>query len=842
MKILSVEISKSSRLELAGIKNIKIIPKSGIMVILGPNSSGKSSLLQMLSPLPEDKNDFEKEGYKIIRVEHNGIIYKLSSEFNKETKYSFIIESTGEELNIGGTITYQKQLVKDYFNYTDKIHALLLGKERFTSMSPNRRKEWFSLLCDTDYTYIINVFNKCKEKLRDSQGALKKNKSLLLQINNTDDTEDINNIVNTIKEKEEKISNLQKIINYDENFNRVDYLDKLNTVIDKLDNTIKDNSKDTLSLIKSINSLGIDSNTIEQIEVKSNTLEIEINKLKHENSILIENFTELEKKIKQYAVIDDSELIELNKQISSLMARRSSQIDLIRLGDTYPYLKEESQYKLNLWRNNEGEILEVIRSLINVNGKYKNKDLEVLVEEKNKLREQYNKENNILLKLQERYSIMEEKRKQDKIKCPNCSHEFHDGFNITNYNKLQEIIPIKTKLVNELNTKIEEIEKEIEVVNNNNLIVKRFNNICVNLKDLLKDYYITVMKNEMFINEPMNVETLLFNIVNDITIYSNVDNINTEIKAIEEKISLSKSTNVKYYNSLKEEMEKLSNRIHLVNDNINTLVKTKEENDKILNLYKDLDNKIKQLEEQSNKRIELESKYIDKTIFDKVNEIILEERNQIASLSKKQIEILTKSKNIELIENTIKELEVEVVTWSNIIDIINPQDGLIAEGLLRYIKVFISRMNGFIKSIWTYPLVIHPTKESEENNGELSYRFPLTVGLSKKDRKDIQDGSDGVKEVIDLAFKMIAMKSLGLSHYPIFLDEFGRTFDETHRDNALKLIDKFSEEFIDDQIFMVSHFYQQYSSIEESITYCVLSEDNIVLPSKNVNTLVEITK
>lgn len=85
------------------------------------------------------------------------------------------------------------------------------------------------------------------------------------------------------------------------------------------------------------------------------------------------------------------------------------------------------------------------------------------------------------------------------------------------------------------------------------------------------------------------------------------------------------------------------------------------------------------------------------------------------------------------------------------------------------------------------------------------------------------------------------MRALGLTGYPIFLDEFGRTFDEKHRENASRLIDKLVEEFHEDQIFMISHFYQQYSVMND-IVFCVIKEDNIVMPPINVNKDIVITR
>ena len=45
-------------------------------------------LLHYLSPLPADKVDFTKNGYKEIVIEHLGNTYKLINDF-KENKHSF---------------------------------------------------------------------------------------------------------------------------------------------------------------------------------------------------------------------------------------------------------------------------------------------------------------------------------------------------------------------------------------------------------------------------------------------------------------------------------------------------------------------------------------------------------------------------------------------------------------------------------------------------------------------------------------------------------------------------------------------------------------------------------
>ena len=41
------------------------------------------------------------------------------------------------------------------------------------------------MLCDSDYTFAINTFNKAKDKLRDATGALKKMTQHQIQLTST---------------------------------------------------------------------------------------------------------------------------------------------------------------------------------------------------------------------------------------------------------------------------------------------------------------------------------------------------------------------------------------------------------------------------------------------------------------------------------------------------------------------------------------------------------------------------------------------------------------------------------------------------------------------------------
>lgn len=179
MRINRLKITGFKRIALTGYRNIEIDFNRKIQLILGMNSSGKSSLMHELSPLPISNGDLYQDGSKEIWIEHNGHEYYLANW--KGGKCSFVRLTDNEELNPGGTQSIQKELVQQVFNYTPTIHKLLIGSELFTQMRPNQRKEWITELSDVNYEYALKVFAVLKEKLRDTQGALKVTRKKLVE-------------------------------------------------------------------------------------------------------------------------------------------------------------------------------------------------------------------------------------------------------------------------------------------------------------------------------------------------------------------------------------------------------------------------------------------------------------------------------------------------------------------------------------------------------------------------------------------------------------------------------------------------------------------------------------
>lgn len=836
MKIISLELEGAIRLELSGIKNLKITPETSITAIIGSNGSGKSSLLHYLSPLPADKADFTKTGYKKIVLEKEGVKYILTSDF-KDNKHSFVIEATGEELNVGGTQTMQNQLVQDYFNYNKNIHQLLTGKERFTLMPPAKRKEWFTLLCDTDYSYGLKVFGKAKDKQRDAQGAIKRMRQQIISLTN-DQEEDQSDIPNNILQLEEKIDTLRTIAPFKKEYSDPQFEFNLKEKIKHTTIEIKDSNQDLKLSKKKVLNRWMTEDTLEDLTTRKEALYEKLVKLKQQYASKVEEYTETENRLANMKLSSEEEFKEIRNKRDEL----KQEIQEIIKTDESILSIDNALFQEKTYQDNRNTIDTTLMSLFSIQSPHLSSQLveetETLLNSKKQL---LSESSFRLVKINERLEAFKEKEKETKISCPNCHHQFHPGLEPEKYNRLKEILENETTNNVKLTEEVNELNDKLNQLNEDMNLVRQFSQLCKAYPELLGEIGTEVLKQKYYLSQPNYAQVKLQDRMYKVSLKIKVDRLQEQVNELEKQLNSISSVDEKYYNETKEHLSKLETLSNTLHEEIQeNLVIYKD----ILKAIEDITQFQKHRESLSN-QLEtynaLELELAEYLLYKSANSVITTYREDVYRLSKKQSEIESKRQTIQLLEKQVDTLSNELRVWDAVLDALNPTDGLIAEGLLGYIKIFLARMNGLIASIWTYPLIIHPSKMSEESEAELSYRFPMTVGISDKPKNDVNQGSDGICEVIDLAFRMVAMKALGLKGYPLYLDEFGRTFDNKHRENALRLVECLSEEFIEDQIFMVSHSFMEYSVLND-VAFCVLSEDNIVLPPKNINQGVVITR
>jgi len=77
MYITLFRLSKYKRLMMSNIQSFEWTPTKNLLIMIGSNGSGKSSIMDELSPIPSRHSNFEKGGEKEFHCSHNGSRYVL---------------------------------------------------------------------------------------------------------------------------------------------------------------------------------------------------------------------------------------------------------------------------------------------------------------------------------------------------------------------------------------------------------------------------------------------------------------------------------------------------------------------------------------------------------------------------------------------------------------------------------------------------------------------------------------------------------------------------------------------------------------------------------------------
>jgi hypothetical protein len=122
----------------------------------------------------------------------------------------------------------------------------------------------------------------------------------------------------------------------------------------------------------------------------------------------------------------------------------------------------------------------------------------------------------------------------------------------------------------------------------------------------------------------------------------------------------------------------------------------------------------------------------------------------------------------------------------------------------------------------------------DNDSAVLDYKFPIVFNDDvDNETKDVSKGSEGIQEIINYAFRETAMSFLKLEDYPLYLDEFGSTFDPTHKPLAINMIKELMEQEAFSQMFFISH-YTECHEVFSNAEVCLLCDKNIQLENSKL--------
>ena len=818
MKYLYVELNHYKRMPLTQGTHFSMNITNPIQMILGTNGSGKSSLVKELTPYPPNPNDYSKQGSKILWIEHNTKLYILKTVFSPSTKHSFTVDDIN--LNEGGTATVQKDLIKEHFQFTQEISDLLHDDELFTNMSPSRRKEWFISLCETDYNYAIKQYNKLKEKHRDCLGALKlAKKRLTAETEKTLKNEEETKLHSEVTELHSLLSHLlefRKPLEHD--------TDNLDAQIDKLQNQVY---KGALQLEAMLNSdTPYSTYSLEQLQALQTKLQQSSATL---NAFLDEythQYNENLEKIKVLQQAEQNTIDTLQQQIVQLNAEKHDLCEKVTIT-----IQTKASQALEDFTNIKSVLTEICTTI--PTNKDRRFSTEALKYAKQALSE-------LQVKKQTALDYISDKQAQLKhllhhkdtqlITCTNCHHKFSLVYNEDKCKELDSVLLVANSKLEAINQEIKQTQAYIDECLEYSALYRQYVQITSS-QPLLNPYWEYLKDQKIITDNPKSAVHHFNQFEQDLRLQVSVDYLDEKIQRSTDLLSSLKNVGTDSLQSLIEANKRLYTNVEVTTNKIGSKALRIDLVNNLIQRKKNIQGIVSAISGLLDKHTQYSQDYVETVRRQALNGLIKQLQSELGA-KEHVLHLAANQKSIiKNIEDQIEDLETDRQALSALIDQLSPTDGLIAQGLLGFIKSFIGQMNGFIEQVWSYPMTIMSCDVQDNESLDLDYKFPVKKYSDDNMSPDVSKCSNGMKEIINLSFKITAMKYLNLLHTPLYLDEFGAAMDNGHKNEVISLIKAFNEQKTFSQMFIVSHDVTQYNSLPNS-EVCVLCDTNIITPQK----------
>lgn len=816
MKITKLILRGYKRLLLNNVHELTIDPRSPFQIILGRNGSGKSSVLEELTPLPATPADYVKGGSKTIELEGRNSKYRLTSSFKGANKHSFIKDE--EELNPGGTASVQKELVKEHFRMTQDLHELLIGRTTFTEMTPAKRREWITFISDTDLTYALSVYNRLRSKLRDAQGAFKHVSSRLINETNALEVfKDSEGLADEVRCVEKELILLMEHRKGD-----LPAYQQVRSVMESNLSTLEQLSRRFLSLDLT-NTTGFKIGSQEQLEglVADYRREISVSE-----SILdktTEDYNELEKLFRQDDLVEGDSIDALKEQEKQL----NSEIDELKA-----YCDSRCQFEISGAKEKLADTSEAVPQLSellfeipdNSDRRFNREALTVAEKEMETLKAEADQLVNRRSRIEHR---IEHIKTAQKTKCPQCGYVWKPGVSEHELSALEKEVWELNQELTQKRGAYHDHKEYCESAREWSGYLDRFRTI-VNTYPRLKPLWDKLLEAHCPAVSPKSHISTLSQWEHDLQTYRKFEHLVAEQERV--RTILASTGDASSTQHLKEKFARLEKDI----ESLTLTVSDQKEKYRKLESYKrlmsDAYETYGRIVQVANELIKDRDNLLEIIRQETISETIGDHQSRLGQIKNKLSEKTTLEALVDDLRQSTDELGDDVEVLKELVRQLSPQEGLIAEQLTGFIGSLTDQINEIISQIWTYDLYVLPCGIE---SGDLDYKFPLQVDSPNTICPDIGKASEGQKEIINFAFKMVVMLYLDMMDYPLYLDELGRTFDEQHRINTVDYLKLLVDARRYSQIFYISHFACSYGAMSGA-DVLVMDKANIAVPA-NIN-------
>ena len=825
----------------AGMKKTKVEidfsnSKNNLILLCGPNGSGKTSLLSEMHPFANSGNmDVRgetnliiegKDGYKEVHITdgEDKYIIKHHYLFAKKTKsVKSFLNKNGTELNPNGNVKSFKEAVSEHLGIDHELLKLMRLGSNVTSLinmkSTNRKN--FATKLFSDIEVYNGFYKKVSEEYRNIRAVMKSTADKISKFNIQDEDEFDKQIELTQHEVElytiEK-ENLQKEITTLEN--------KINDIKIDDEEIVKESYKSLESEINSANSLlslVSDINMSKEeyellceknkqrlelalLEYKSN-----IDKAISERDIYFNQRQELEETLKRAASVErvrnlKETIKDYKDKINSLERELKNRKDYNKT--VLLLLKDHCQKSIDYVRElniySDSDIKRIMESILN------NDDLMKSLETKNiSNKSTYDILNAEIINIENMNIEFDIELGDDKC-TKDCPYKQFYLQTIGKKNNLNKFIEERNKLNKEL-LRYEELFN----LYNNLIFIKN------HIESYEHEFQIPIEYNyascfENYIIGKTIVNTSLLNLaIDDSEKFEMLDKYRKDLEGFENEYEIIKSSGL--------DVVEIENKILNINDIINekdeiitknTDCKKEVEEElqtnevktneilRALTIKDSLGDMIKRLEELkirseeiNNLKIErnqcVETMISDRNELNKINEFI----NKLTAKANQLVFSKETYTNLVTEHNALKLLfeDADVIK-----DSLNASKGIPLIFLQVYLKNCPIMMNNLLDTIYNGELQIEGFMIDENE-----FRIPFTKSGIKV--PDISFASQGESSFISIVLSLSLIIQSMTKYDIICLDELDGPLDTKNREQFIKVLYEFIRQTGSEQIFLISH-------------------------------------
>jgi hypothetical protein len=741
-------------------------------------------------------------------------------------RHSFLKD--GKELNQGGTQSVQKELCLQEFGITTEIRDLMLNREKFHDMKPKRRREWFTMLSEVSYDYALSVFGRLQVRRRDIEAWLKDHSKRLVteqaRIIPEEEQQRLRLELDRLHEELEILrSNQAPLIpeapQYASQYERK--VHELNQLSDKV------------IRLRSVLFGKVDYESMEMLDAC-------IEEVKHaitaKSTMLTATTRDYEKLKKQFDILKqkgEAGITELKERLVQKRSQRNELLQARRLG----LEGMDPDLAISALNSVRDVLVEVFIQLPS------NADRRFTREQN--LKDQGDRERLMIVKdrQQRQYAdlvtkkqVMESHKAMGHQHCPKCGHKWINGYSDE---RMAEHLEAMEKLSAEIDATDKLLAKNKQDQDEFNHYLSQYLSFSRTTKawPVLQPFWDHLLETDVVVDAPRKAQGLMEALEHDLQLDLSAKHLQKDIdeqmRLIEQAAQLGDvnlaSVQTQMHDS-EYQIQTFTRELTQLNQEQTRLSTLKRNLNEYLELGAKIEAMLVDMGNLTDQRVEALRREI-------IHEQIRQTSIAIGTRQKLLDEVEIQKRTVATLETSLEELHLQKEAVNLMIEGLSPTEGLIADGLLGSIQSYVNEMNAFIRRIWTYPLEVYPCGMSTEIGTELDYKFPLYVDGELG--ADVGVGSTGQREVVDLAFRVVATKRLGLLDPALMLDEFGGGLDEAHRRTAANAIQQLMDSQMFSQVFMVSHYEASYGALTQKET-TVLCPDNIVVPHMQYNQHVVI--